>query len=123
MDRHAFTAAERKAVKAKTSGYCAKCGVNPIGEIHHIRPVVDGGANDLQNLTGLCSPCHREWHHVMSGLLPFSDWIKYPPAAILIQSLAAYDDQPNLNLSVQEWLDSIKRVAAFARQSKQQPTD
>ncbi|MBR1807159.1 MAG: HNH endonuclease [Selenomonadaceae bacterium] len=27
-------------------------------EVHHIRPLSDGGTNDINNLMALCKPCH-----------------------------------------------------------------
>lgn len=27
-------------------------------EVHHIKPLTDGGTNDLSNLMALCKPCH-----------------------------------------------------------------
>ncbi|MFC1573288.1 HNH endonuclease [Candidatus Eisenbacteria bacterium] len=31
-------------------------------EVHHVRPVARGGSNRLENLTTLCSGCHRLQH-------------------------------------------------------------
>jgi 5-methylcytosine-specific restriction endonuclease McrA len=31
-------------------------------EIHHKKPVIDGGTNDISNLILLCIPCHKAIH-------------------------------------------------------------
>ena len=53
-------------------GHCELCGkqapfVKPNGnrflEIHHVRPLADGGADVPQNAVALCPNCRREAHH------------------------------------------------------------
>lgn len=39
---------------------CERCGAKA-KECHHIVPLVYGGTNDENNLSALCSMCHREW--------------------------------------------------------------
>lgn len=47
------------------SSKCARCGL-PLGkgdgEVHHIVPLRDGGADILSNLELLCTPCHDGEH-------------------------------------------------------------
>ncbi|GAE27036.1 hypothetical protein JCM9140_3148 [Halalkalibacter wakoensis JCM 9140] len=44
----------------KRDGYtCCDCGVQTKLEIHHIRPVSQGGTNTLSNLKTVCSDCHK----------------------------------------------------------------
>ena len=41
---------------------CQACGLNTMDdqiEIHHIKPVVYGGTNDIDNLISLCNTCHK----------------------------------------------------------------
>lgn len=46
--------------------YCEKCFQNGIfrevDEVHHIRPLVDGGTNEDDNLMSLCRSCHAKIH-------------------------------------------------------------
>ena len=39
---------------------CERCGAAST-ECHHIVPLIYGGTNDAENLSALCSRCHREW--------------------------------------------------------------
>lgn len=45
----------------KQHPYCALCG-RSVEEVHHITPVCEGGANDEDNLVGLCRECHNIVH-------------------------------------------------------------
>jgi 5-methylcytosine-specific restriction endonuclease McrA len=37
---------------------CQACGAKPAGQVHHIQPRSQGGADDLANLITLCGRCH-----------------------------------------------------------------
>ena len=41
---------------------CEQCSRDgrliPAQEVHHIKPLADGGTHDVDNLTALCSSCH-----------------------------------------------------------------
>lgn len=40
---------------------CQKIGqVTPSTEVHHIKPLSQGGSNDFSNLMALCTSCHSE---------------------------------------------------------------
>lgn len=40
---------------------CSKAGkITPAREVHHIKPLSQGGTNDSTNLMSLCTPCHSE---------------------------------------------------------------
>jgi 5-methylcytosine-specific restriction protein A len=40
---------------------CEKVGkITPAREVHHIKPLSQGGTHDPSNLMGLCTPCHSE---------------------------------------------------------------
>jgi 5-methylcytosine-specific restriction protein A len=43
---------------------CERCERNgritPAMEVHHIKPLSQGGCNDFANLMSLCTPCHSE---------------------------------------------------------------
>ncbi len=32
-------------------------------EVHHVKPVADGGTDDLANIWVVCTACHKEIHH------------------------------------------------------------
>jgi len=36
---------------------CNSCG-QPATEVHHVKPLADGGTNEWSNLMALCKPCH-----------------------------------------------------------------
>ena len=45
---------------------CLKAGrYVKVEEVHHIKPLADGGTNDESNLIGLCRKCHAEIHAEM----------------------------------------------------------
>ena len=46
------------------SGFvCEACGSGYPLEVHHRKPIRQGGAAwTLENLMVLCRPCHRHWH-------------------------------------------------------------
>lgn len=42
---------------------CFKRGVLvPVDEVHHIKPLAEGGTHDRENLISLCSSCHSTIH-------------------------------------------------------------
>ena len=62
--------AKRLATKAQMSalraryGACAGCGADMwVCQAHHIRPVSQGGATNIDNLMLLCWACHQKVHH------------------------------------------------------------
>lgn len=46
----------------KANPLCVKCLENgrltPVEEVHHIKPLAEGGSNDFSNLMSLCKSCH-----------------------------------------------------------------
>src|SRR5690606_35348852 len=62
--RRIATLRQRKAVEAHQANRCANPTSNlPVAEIHHLTWWSAGGPTDLDNLIGLCEPCHRLVHH------------------------------------------------------------
>jgi hypothetical protein len=59
-------AAKRKAVKARCNSICERCHKYLVDEVHHLTyaHLFDELLEDLQ---GLCKPCHRFLHHA-SGM-------------------------------------------------------
>jgi len=49
----------KEAITMRDGGLCKACVTFPVLEIHHIKAIVDGGTDDLENLAGLCSLCHH----------------------------------------------------------------
>lgn len=43
-------------------GDYSKCIGDGDCHIHHIKPVVDGGSDEIENLIPLCAVCHKELH-------------------------------------------------------------
>ena len=67
--RKAFTAREKHQVYLKYQGQCAyhnangqKCNQSTFLEIHHKKPVSQGGTNDVSNLVLLCKGHHKVVH-------------------------------------------------------------
>lgn len=53
---------KREAVAKRDMYTCQQCGrVTTDGDADHIRPISDGGTDDMDNLQWLCRvPCHRD---------------------------------------------------------------
>ena len=62
----------RRAVLKRDQHRCQApgCTNTRFLEIHHIKPLQNGGTNDLENLVTLCSSCHRLRHRDSIGRLP-----------------------------------------------------
>jgi 5-methylcytosine-specific restriction endonuclease McrA len=53
----------RAKVVERSGNRCEARGcTNPLEEVHHIRPLSQGGLNVLSNLIGLCRACHDKRH-------------------------------------------------------------
>ena len=52
----------RQAAFADKGRRCSKCGKAGALEVHHVKPLEQGGTNDLQNLAILCRGCHIAAH-------------------------------------------------------------
>lgn len=46
--------------------FCEQCYENgvlvPVEEVHHKKPLAEGGTHDFDNLISLCQPCHARIH-------------------------------------------------------------
>jgi hypothetical protein len=64
MNRSTIPPARRKRVLARDHYQCTSpgCGNTRFLEVHHIKPRARGGINQEENLTTLCSACHRLLH-------------------------------------------------------------
>ena len=57
------TEAQRQILIAQYGG-CFHCGANPaMCQIHHIKPVSQGGATSIANMVPVCWDCHNNIHH------------------------------------------------------------
>jgi len=55
-------------LSGKSIDYCELCGESGLTlDIHHARPLADGGNNEPSNLRLLCPNCHRREHDGMRG--------------------------------------------------------
>ncbi|OYZ21422.1 MAG: hypothetical protein B7Y39_09150 [Bdellovibrio sp. 28-41-41] len=68
-ERKPLKAKVRHAVNLRDRGRCqaimpdgSKCGQSRWIHYHHIKPVVEGGGNNVENIVTLCSNHHRLWH-------------------------------------------------------------
>ncbi len=60
-----------RAVYARAGGCCEQCGRRSgLLDIHHKKPVSEGGDNSLENLELLCRPCHTLEHESDFELKP-----------------------------------------------------
>lgn len=41
---------------------CMNCGYDGYVEVHHVKSVIDGGLDNLENLLLLCEKCHADAH-------------------------------------------------------------
>ena len=66
----------RREVLDRDGWRCQTCGKPGRLEVHHVKPLQEGGANDLGNLTALCRGCHIEAHR--RPLTPEADaWLAF----------------------------------------------
>ena len=57
------TEAQRQILLARYGG-CFHCAAHPaLCQIHHIRPVSQGGSTRLDNMVPVCWDCHQKIHH------------------------------------------------------------
>ena len=55
---------KRRSIKRRYLGIC-QCCFKYFGDkltIHHIKPLSEGGSNDVSNLIPICEPCHKRTH-------------------------------------------------------------
>ena len=51
-------------VRKARYGGCFHCGANPaMCQVHHIKPVSQGGSTKLDNMVPVCWGCHNKIHH------------------------------------------------------------
>ena len=65
-----LTTGEKRAIERKRGFKCEACGrstINVKPDVHHIKPVAEGGKGLESNLIVLCPTCHRIAHTYKSG--------------------------------------------------------
>ncbi len=82
----------RVAVLERDGYTCRKCMLfDPSGkafDIHHIKEVVYGGTDDIDNLDTLCCDCHGEWTFCEPPDVDYETWIAFKmPARWLVKML------------------------------------
>ena len=98
---------------------CQKCASQKNPTAHHIVPVIEGGTDDLMNLSVLCRPCHSEWHHAVenSGDSPeqkynrYALWLTLPP----LWYMMAYAAKNGLDGDLGRISDSFRDFVAIRR--------
>ncbi|WP_068122346.1 DUF222 domain-containing protein, partial [Nocardioides massiliensis] len=98
--RRVATLRQRTAVEAHQAHRCATpaCAL-PVEEIHHLTWWSAGGATDLDNLIGLCGPCHRLVH---AGTLVIT--VPTPEPAAPEAAPSAASPESRLEQRLQEFL-------------------
>lgn len=58
----------RRLTLARAGRRCERCGAGGKLQVHHVKPLAQGGPPfDLDNLMALCPPCHRAAHDSTPG--------------------------------------------------------
>src|SRR5687768_16267024 len=55
----------REAVRKRARGICERCSHNPLSHVHHMT-YIRKYAEALEDLQGLCEPCHEFVHGIRS---------------------------------------------------------
>lgn len=64
MKRTQIATKTKSKIMEKAGWKCYVCGNKNVAlEIHHILPVMNGGANNKENLVALCHSCHKAIHN------------------------------------------------------------
>jgi len=63
-NKRTITPGQKKAFISAVGSRCEKCGERDIAvlDLHHIKPVSEGGSDTPSNLIVLCASCHRRVH-------------------------------------------------------------
>ena len=61
----------RRKVLDRDGWRCQTCGRAGLLECHHVKPLLEGGDNDLGNLLALCRDCHIRAHREIKPVNPW----------------------------------------------------
>ncbi len=85
LKREPLTAAQKHAVFNRDGGKCThtdatgkRCGSDKWIQIHHLKPLSQGGSNDPENLTTLCSFHHDLAHQLGMPIEGQVTWLREP---------------------------------------------
>ena len=69
----------RRRVYVRDGYRCKNCGASDTEvHAHHVVPLLQGGSNDLTNLTTLCTACHTLIHPHMRESTYVTPWMRAP---------------------------------------------
>ena len=73
-DRRQISEEEKIAAYSRAGCKCERCGISlkdhVAGEYHHIKPYIDGGPTDIENIRLLCQECHKIIHGKQTNEIP-----------------------------------------------------
>ena len=52
----------RNRVLSRDGWRCVRCKRYGYMQVHHVKPLSEGGENDLSNLVSMCRDCHLDFH-------------------------------------------------------------
>lgn len=84
--RSEFNKFRRKLLKEHNIEHliCARCGEWRCSvHLHHIKEIVYGGDNKIENLIPLCCRCHGEWDCWNDGEFDFGTFLLTPPISAI----------------------------------------
>jgi len=92
------TEKKRKRISSKLKGAvvrrdensCIACGVNKKLAFHHIKPVNEGGKNEMDNIVLLCRSCHNLTHLNYLSIKPYRNDFKLSYKDPGIKNFTAY---------------------------------
>lgn len=85
LNRKGFRRPRKEALQ-RDGRRCRRCFTTEGLEVHHVKPLCDGGTHDLDNLLTLCIMCHREWD-LVDGMVGFNDFLDLPPVRLVAAML------------------------------------
>lgn len=62
---------------------CLRCSITRDLQVHHVVALADGGSDTADNVSVICGACHREWHQLLEGLVPYEEFLDSVPARVL----------------------------------------
>ncbi|MYH42142.1 MAG: DUF222 domain-containing protein [Acidimicrobiaceae bacterium] len=93
------TEAQRQILLAQYSG-CFHCAAHPaLCQIHHIRPVSQGGSTQIGNMVPVCWDCHQRIHHHRWWIRTTNGVHTLHPPGQAHHGPARAPDEPTLHLS------------------------
>lgn len=110
----------REYLVIECRGICCVCGDRSVQEIHHIKPVEEGGRTTYANLIAICGTCHSRIHslRINRSLLRHSkaEWVSECQSA-LRKLLSGARETPSADSTARHFaaLKDFGEFAAFRR--------